>query len=148
RDLLLPGGQGIKTEVEARESVLPSRKQLFEFFRVEDCENVRNWQLAEKEKSDNKRGPLEAELKSGVHVQLRSRALGRKSQAITMLPTRVGESAETSRVRAELLSLSEWLDQGAVLFDADENVRLLNLRFAQLAGLAPEEVEKHKTLDS
>ena len=51
------------------------------------------------------------------------------------------------RAEMELLNLAEWLDQGVILYDEYGNVRLLNLRFAQMAGIAPEDMERYKTLD-
>ncbi len=41
----------------------------------------------------------------------------------------------------------EWLEEGVVLFDAQDNIRAMNTRFEQIAGLAPEESGKIKTLE-
>jgi len=60
------------------------------------------------------------------------------------------ESARTeydSRAETELKSILQWLDEGVVLFDAQENVRALNSRFLQVAGLDSSEASQLATLD-
>src|SRR5260370_9347661 len=47
-----------------------------------------------------------------------------------------------------LENVLEWLQEGVVLFDAQDNGRAVNTRFEQIAGLAPEESGKFKTLDT
>jgi PAS domain S-box-containing protein len=51
------------------------------------------------------------------------------------------------RSDAELHSVIEWLEEGVVLFDAQENVRAMNTRFAEIAGLTAEEAERSTTLE-
>jgi signal transduction histidine kinase len=58
-----------------------------------------------------------------------------------------GDSASAERAEIELHSVLEWLEEGVVLFDAQENVRAVNTRFEQIAGLTPQESGKFKTLD-
>src|SRR5207245_8335430 len=48
---------------------------------------------------------------------------------------------------AELQNVLEWLEEGVVLFDSQENVRAMNTRFQQIAGLSPGESGKIKTLE-
>ena len=91
-----------------------------------------------------------AELRSGLQVRLRLAAsrMG-KTLAIAAEPTTAAESAsDASRTETELQSVIEWLEEGVVLFDAGENVRAMNTRFQQIAGLAPEEPENLRTLDA
>jgi two-component system NtrC family sensor kinase len=47
----------------------------------------------------------------------------------------------------EILNVIEWLEEGVVLFGANEKVRAVNTRFAQIVGLSPEELAGVKTLD-
>jgi signal transduction histidine kinase/ActR/RegA family two-component response regulator len=47
----------------------------------------------------------------------------------------------------EILNVIEWLEEGVVLFGANQNVRAVNTRFAQIVGLSPEELADIKTLD-
>lgn len=48
---------------------------------------------------------------------------------------------------AEVVNVIEWLEEGVVLFDANENVRAVNTRFAQIVGLSPPELAGIKTLN-
>jgi two-component system NtrC family sensor kinase len=148
RALLLSEFQTKGNDLNLNDSALPAGKQFSEFFRMKDREKVAFWQKSQVNEPQSGGEYPEVELNCGARVRLRSQTAGGASRAIALLPTGAGASAEESRAQAELLSLSEWLEQGVILFDAEENVRLLNLRFAQLAGLAPGEAEKYKTLDS
>jgi C4-dicarboxylate-specific signal transduction histidine kinase len=66
---------------------------------------------------------------------------------ILLEPLAVHESAGlTDRAETELQSVLEWMEEGVVLFDAQENVRAMNTRFEQIAGLEPEDSGKIKTL--
>ena len=60
------------------------------------------------------------------------------------------ESARTehdSRAETESKSILQWLDEGVVLFDAQDNVRALNSRFLQVAGLDSSDAAQLATLD-
>lgn len=46
---------------------------------------------------------------------------------------------------AEVQNVIEWLEEGVVLFGAQQEIRALNTRFAQIIGLAPEELASIKT---
>ena len=48
---------------------------------------------------------------------------------------------------AEVVNVIEWLEEGVVLFGANENVRAVNTRFAQIVGLSPQELAGIKTLN-
>jgi signal transduction histidine kinase/CheY-like chemotaxis protein len=92
--------------------------------------------------------PFETELRNGKRVEVR--VAGTASQDAVILGLEASETAkprEESREAIELLTLVEWLDQGVVLFDDRERIRALNLKFAQLTGLGPEEADKLATLD-
>ncbi len=93
---------------------------------------------------------LPVELPNGARVELRTTALAagqriavlREAQAIR----EAGQGGD--RAEIELQNVLEWLDEGVVLFDAQENVRAMNTRFAQVAGLPPEESATLRTLES
>jgi signal transduction histidine kinase/ActR/RegA family two-component response regulator len=142
--LPVPADGGL-TEPEAHRS---AGRRLAEIFRVRDREKVSSWQRRQwaPKTAESNESP-DFELESGTRVRLRSQKSGESLQVITLIPESRPAKAEEKRVEAELLNLVEWLDQGVILFDGEMNVRLLNLRFAQLAGLAPEEVERYRTLD-
>ena len=52
-----------------------------------------------------------------------------------------------SRAETELKGILQWLDEGVILFDAQENVRALNSRFLQVAGLDSSDAAKLPTLE-
>jgi len=140
-------------ELEGRSSgekhgSLPRGKHFSEYFRVRDREKVAAWQRKQIGLSRTEHESLEAELEGGARVWMHSREAGLAHRAVTLVPSSVPRSEEESRAQAELLGLSEWLDQGVVVYDAQEKIRLMNLRFAQIVGLAPSEVDDYKTLDS
>ena len=91
-----------------------------------------------------------AELRNGSEVRLRLAASRMdKTTAVAVEPLTTPEfAAEPGRAETELLSVIEWLEEGVVLFDARENVRAMNTRFQQIAGLAPEESDTLKTLEA
>jgi signal transduction histidine kinase len=52
-----------------------------------------------------------------------------------------------ARAETELKSILRWLDEGVILFDAQDNVRALNSRFLQVAGLDTSDAAELATLD-
>jgi len=56
-------------------------------------------------------------------------------------------SGQAGTAEIELQNVIEWLEEGVILFDAQDNVRAMNTRFEQIASLAPEESGEFKTLD-
>jgi signal transduction histidine kinase/AmiR/NasT family two-component response regulator len=91
---------------------------------------------------------LETEFRNGKRVRLGAeRVSGGDHLLIAVEPPGQAAKREESREATELLTLVEWLDQGVILFDEGEKIRALNLRFAQLAGLAPDEADKMGTLE-
>jgi signal transduction histidine kinase/ActR/RegA family two-component response regulator len=55
--------------------------------------------------------------------------------------------AAQSNGLTEILNVIEWLEEGVVLFGANQEIRALNTRFGQIVGLSPEELAGIKTLD-
>jgi signal transduction histidine kinase/ActR/RegA family two-component response regulator len=49
--------------------------------------------------------------------------------------------------RTDLLNVIEWLEEGVVLFGPTQEIRAVNSRFAQMVGLAPEELGRIKTIN-
>ena len=85
-------------------------------------------------------------LACGAIVKLQLHELDGKRRAVTLTPVSA-DTAGREWQGAELLYLAEWLDQGVVIYDAEENVRLMNLRFAQLAGFSPDEIARLTSLE-
>jgi len=91
---------------------------------------------------------LIAELRHGLSVRLRvaARKMG-KALTIAFEPLAAAAPAtHGDRAQTELHCVLEWLEEGVVLFDAEDNVRAMNTRFQQIAGLAPGESDTLTTL--
>lgn len=96
------------------------------------------------------KGTPQVELQNGLSVRLRlaPRVPGQPA-AVLLQPLSAGESGrQPDQAEAELHNVLEWLEEGVVLFDSRENVRAMNTRFEQIAGLSPEESGKIKTLEA
>ena len=52
------------------------------------------------------------------------------------------------RAQTELLNVIEWLEEGVLLFDEQNEIRAMNTRFAQIVGLTPQECIEIRTLDA
>ena len=95
------------------------------------------------------REPPEAELINGVRVRIRAAVPAAEDRTAVLLEPLPASDAgkQQERAVAELHTLLEWVEEGVVLFGADETIRAMNTRFAQIAGLAPGEAEACTTLD-
>jgi PAS domain-containing protein len=92
---------------------------------------------------------LAVELRNGIRVELRATAptAGRRIAVLRELKGTHEGARGGERAEIELQNVLEWLEEGVVLFDAQENVRAMNTRFAQVAGLPPEESATLRTLE-
>jgi len=98
--------------------------------------------------ANNDEPSCEAELKNGMRVRLQL-IVGREgcaAVALSPLPD-VDAASRRDDEEARLLGLVEWLEEGVVLFDAENGIRAMNSRFAQIAGLSVEETNRIKRLD-
>ena len=123
---------------------------LAEMFRPHDQAQVATWLRTGRDpeavKHNTHPGLARAELHNGVAVRLSFDAPVQGHPAIILLePLALRESPGQAEV--ELQSVIEWLEEGVILFDAQDNIRAMNTRFEQIAGLAPEESGKFKTLE-
>jgi len=124
-----------------------AREKFAQLFRVRDQKNIDAWsrQLGNGTRNTHKvpLDPPEAELCNGVRVGIKViLPAGSELAAVVLEPV---AAHLPSRAEIELQSVLEWLEEGVVLFDAENNIRVLNTRFAQIAGLAPEEPGKLAT---
>jgi len=89
---------------------------------------------------------IQTRLRTGRPARLLAAAL--PGGGLSLLVQRSGEPgfAEDSVPAGEFSSLIEWLDQGVLLFDENENIRAANLRFAQLFGLSSGELAQATNL--
>jgi signal transduction histidine kinase len=68
-----------------------------------------------------------------------------ETQGVTKRPS--AKADDDARAETELRSILQWLDEGVILFDAQDNVRALNTRFLQVAGLDTSGTAQLATLD-
>ena len=57
------------------------------------------------------------------------------------------EQSGAEQAITDVLNVIEWLEEGVVVFGPAQEIRVLNSRFGQMVGLAPEELARIKTLD-
>ena len=91
----------------------------------------------------------EGELVSGVRVRLHAPVFAGDDLAAVVLAPAGGEEVvqQRSRSEAELHNVLEWVEEGILLFGTNHALRAMNTRFAQIAGLSPEEASACTTLD-
>jgi signal transduction histidine kinase/CheY-like chemotaxis protein len=149
RDLLRRAGP-------ARESphagVLPS-EFLADLFSSHDRDRVHRWVQRSVASAANgsprNEDSLEAQLHNGINVrmQVAPRTSG-QSAAILLRSLEAWDAVpQSAHTEAELENVIEWLEEGVVLFDSQENVRAMNTRFQQMIGLAPEAFGKLHSLE-
>ena len=132
---------------------IPAQAHLAELFCGRDRERLGTWLRNVLDRGEERAGTdnefSRAELHNGVAVRLRPAApVQGQGTLILFEPLMSRESAgQADRAEIELQNVIEWLEEGVVLFDAQDNIRAMNTRFTQIAGLAPEESGKFKTLE-
>ncbi len=132
---------------------IPAQPYLPELFRKRDRPQIEAWLRAglarEAERHGANHEPFRAELQNGAGVRLCLAASPQGQATVVLLePVVTRESpGQPGHAEIELQTVIEWIEEGVVLFDAQDNVRAMNTRFEQIAGLAPEESGKIKTLE-
>ena len=91
----------------------------------------------------------EAELSNGTRVVIRAAVpTGHTLTAVVFESLSQREAVQPSApTEAELRGVIEWLEEGVVLFDAHNKIRAMNTRFAQMAGLTPDEAQGVATFE-
>jgi signal transduction histidine kinase len=133
-----------------QDSQAPPEK-FIELFRAREQQRVETWVQAVQANSQAESGieddPPQVELQNGSCVRLRFLQPGGGLLAVSLEPFVALDSASRrDRAEAQLFSVIEWLEEGVVLFDARHGIQAMNSRFAQMAGLAPEETGRIVTL--
>ncbi len=137
----------------ARPAGIPPREHFAKLFRGRDREGVQAWlqRSLGNEPAMRSAGAdsLQGELCNEVSVRVRmATPAGGWGYVILLDPrTACQGPGQGSRAETELQSVLEWLEEGVVLFDAQENVRAMNTRFEQIVGLSPEESGTIRTLE-
>jgi signal transduction histidine kinase/CheY-like chemotaxis protein len=132
-------------------------QRLMELFQSSDQPRVEAWAARAlsgtgERRGERRSGPAElpeAVLSNGVRVRLRpATPVGGTFSVVTLETWRDADTAPAdSRAEPELRCVLEWLDEGVILFDAQDNVRALNTRFLQIAGLKTSDAADLGTLD-
>lgn len=122
---------------------------LANFFRHSERDSVAAWlqrQARPTTEAAEPADPLEAELENGSRVRVHSLgpALGASLVLFLEPAGALAGGLSPEGVETELHNVIEWLEEGVLLFDAHENVRAMNIRFEQMAGLSSEESGKYK----
>jgi two-component system NtrC family sensor kinase len=121
--------------------------------RLQEVFHPREWSHLEmwsREKREAAQQPLEAELRTGARARVRNLSRGNSGVNAVRLEPLLPRAAETlsGRAEVELLNVIEWLEEGVILFDAQDDIRAMNTRFAQIASLQPEELARITTLNA
>ncbi|HEV3375448.1 MAG TPA: ATP-binding protein [Candidatus Acidoferrum sp.] len=130
-----------------------SGRNFAELFHPREREGIKRWtrRAVASASSGLAQGgePGEFELRNGTRVRLpQAMPAGEELFAVLLDPVQASAScASQERVEDELSSVLEWLEEGVVLFDAKEEIRAMNSRFAQMAGLLPAETAEITSLD-
>ncbi len=92
----------------------------------------------------------EGELVNGTCVRLHAPVFaGDDLAAVVLSPAAADEAVQQrSRSAAELHNVLEWVEEGILLFGANQSIRAMNTRFAQIAGLSPAEAAACTSLDA
>ena len=132
-------------------------QRLMELFQSSDQPRVEAWASRAlsptvERRGERRSGPAElpeAVLSNGVRVRLRpATPAGGTFSVVTLETWRDADTAPAnSRAEPELLGVLEWLDEGVILFDAQDKVRALNTRFLQIAGLKTSDAADLGNLD-
>jgi signal transduction histidine kinase len=127
--------------------------QFDELFRARDQKNVSAWLqriLSRPSDRDTQDDILEAELGNSVRVRVRAVVPPDGQQAVVSMQTiaLLDTDVRAEPGDAQLINVIEWLEEGVVLFDADHGIRAMNTRFAQIAGIAPDEIGRITTINA
>lgn len=150
RELLSQAG---RTRESPYPGVLPS-EFFSDLFSSHDRDRVQRWLQQTRASTGNgfvtNGDSLEAQLHNGTNVQMRlaPHAPG-QPVAVLLQSLEARDSApQDGRAEAELENVIEWLEEGVVLFDSQENIRAMNTRFQQMIGLAPDSSGKLHSLEA
>lgn len=118
-------------------------------FRPREREVLEHWERqTRKQGSSISAESKEIEVSPGFCMRLHATKAPEGKLAIAVQVSGGKFDAAEIRANTELLNLVEWLEQGVVLFDEEDRIRVLSLRFAQLAGLTPQELDRYTTLET
>ncbi|HXM97502.1 MAG TPA: ATP-binding protein [Candidatus Dormibacteraeota bacterium] len=131
-------------------SPVPDEDLLPNLFRDHDQERLKIWlQNSRDDVTGARHKSIEAVLLSGAAVRL-SAAPQATAEFIALrceILEPAKDTAESLHAEQELQVVLGWLEEGVIVFDAHENIRAMNERFTQIAGIPPHEAAALTTLD-
>ncbi len=132
---------------------LPKGK-FVDLFHIWEQARVRSWLRSVQRDASVEAGiedhdPPQVELCRRRRGQLRHIQSGGGFTAVSLeLVAADDAGSRRERAEAQLFHVIEWLEEGVVLFDAQHVIQAMNSRFAQMVGLAPEEIVRVTAFNS
>jgi signal transduction histidine kinase/CheY-like chemotaxis protein len=131
-----------------------SRAPFAQLFSAREHERLLEWLRhslsLERDKEEASPASFEAELINGVRVRLHAPLPAEDEHSAVLLDPLAGEESPILRTRAEteLYNVLEWVEEGILLFSANQTIRAMNTRFAQIVGFSAEEAAACSTLEN
>lgn len=131
-----------------------SRAPFAQLFCAREQERLAEWLRhalsLERDKTSGSPAAIEAELVNGVRARLHAPLPVEDDLFAVLLDPHTGQESTVLRTRAEteLYNVLEWVEEGIVLFSANQTIRAMNTRFAQIAGLSADEAAACGTLEN
>ncbi|GAC1624835.1 MAG: hypothetical protein NVS9B13_19730 [Candidatus Acidiferrum sp.] len=146
------GARELLGEKQPNVEALTAQGDVSTLFRHPDQDRVRTWIQQSSASQTLPPAPpsLVAKLGSGVPVRV-SAEQQRQNEFMalrleTIAPAK--ETEESLRAETELQVVLGWVEEGVVIFDAQEDIRAMNSRFAQIVRLSAREMAELTTLDA
>jgi signal transduction histidine kinase/ActR/RegA family two-component response regulator len=117
--------------------------RLADFFQPQDGERVQQWLGDQANHTEDFR--VEVELRNGHAVKLSRMALSGEEFLAVKLET--AQPATARKVEEELRQAIEWLEEGVVIFDENEQILARNGRFLQILGVNAKLCETPRNLE-
>jgi signal transduction histidine kinase/CheY-like chemotaxis protein len=158
RDLLKEPGDAGTDISEKTGNPFPSEAEILgasfaKLFQTREREGIEGWARRILAGASGGSAPAEEspeyELRNRVRVRLRLVMPAEEELYVVLLdPVRARDTeSRPERAETELSNVLEWLEEGVVLFDAQDDIRAMNSRFTQMAGLPPAETAEIASLD-
>jgi len=131
-----------------------SRAQFAQLFSAREHQRLEEWLRQslslERDKDAAPPAAFEGELGNGIRVRLHAPLPAEDDLSAVLLDPLTGQESPVLRSRAEteLYNVLEWVEEGILLFSANQTIRAMNTRFAQIAGLSAEEAAACTTLEN
>jgi signal transduction histidine kinase/CheY-like chemotaxis protein len=147
------GAEGPSSKKQEVRPLAPEMKDFAALFPPSEQEHAAAWARRISEEIRMGRSPVEDGSEFVLHNGQRVRVgmvlpCGGELAAVMLEAVQSEQELISQRSEAELQNVLEWLEEGVVLFDANDGIRAMNTRFAQIAGLAPMEAAEIKSLEA